>query len=63
MHHVWGFAGFTKQFKRRIVLNIDARVREPKQLLNTFVHESIHMLMPLGDELNRKPKWACLTKR
>lgn len=55
-HHVWGFAGFTKQFKQRIVLNIDAHVREPKQLLNTFVHESIHLLMPFGDELNRKPK-------
>ena len=62
MHHVWGFAGFTKQFKQRIVLNIDAHVREPKQLLNAFVHESIHMLMPLGDELNRKPKWAMFDK-
>lgn len=57
MHHVYGFAGFTKGWKQCIVLNIDAHVKEPKQLLNTMVHEAIHILMPFGDELKRTPQW------
>jgi SprT-like family len=58
MHHVYGFAGFTKGWKQRIVLNIDAHVRESQQLLNTFVHESIHLLMPFGDSLHRKSSYG-----
>jgi hypothetical protein len=51
MHHVYGYAGITKDWKQKIVLNIDAHEQAPGRLLETFVHESIHLLMPFGDSL------------
>ena len=61
MHHVYGYAGITKDWKQQIVLNIDSHAQERGCLLKTFVHESIHLLMPFGDLLSRKSSYADTT--
>jgi SprT-like family len=60
-NHLYGFCGFDRKFNQKIVLNIDAHVSEPHELLRTMVHEAIHIRMPFGDELKRKSSYADTT--
>jgi SprT-like family len=61
VHHVYGYCGFDRKFNHKIVLNIDAHLSEPHQLLRTMIHEAIHTQMPFGDDLKRKSSYADTT--